>query len=251
MSIFGTGWSKLSASGLWCADSGAFVPAETHDSFISCTPIIVLFIKPLVKKRKTLWFRGAISREASGGLIAARLGPSPSTALLGWMPVIICLIWYEEEWSEPSWLMLIWTDGWKDGWTPSPLPPPHRHHHQPPPHRRWRPAGTLLHGLQSANGWLADRKVEDCQIFDLMEGRHPNTAAVFGSKQQETRGNSASLQTNVASLFPRCTWSDDCPCSTFTQTHWNHVFETEKTSKKLRYLLMWRSHKASRLGNNK
>lgn len=94
-----------------------------------------------------------------------------------------------------------WMEGWMDPLPPSsPTPPPS----PAPPHRRWRPAGTLLHGLQSANGWL-DRKVEDCQIFDLMEGRHPNTAAVFGSKQQETRGNSASLQTNVASLFPRCT----------------------------------------------
>lgn len=146
-------------------------------------------------------------QEASGGLIAAPLGPSPLTALVGWMPVIICLIWYEEEWSEPSWLMLIWTDGW----TPpsSPAPPPSPVSPAPTPLRRRRPAGILLHmdGLQSANGWLSDRKVEDCQISDLLgenEGRNLNAPPpCLDPNSQKTPGNSRILDSLHTDVFPR------------------------------------------------
>lgn len=92
----------------------AFVPTETHSSFITRVSIIIVFIKRLVKRRKTLWFCGGISRKRAAGWL--RRSSAPRRPLVGWMPVIICLIWYEEEWSEPSWLMLIWTDGWKEGW---------------------------------------------------------------------------------------------------------------------------------------
>lgn len=70
-SIFRTGWSKYSQ--LQVCRFQAF----THNSFIFCTSIIVIFNKWLVEKRKTLWFWGGISslQEASSGLIAERLWP--------------------------------------------------------------------------------------------------------------------------------------------------------------------------------
>lgn len=168
----------------------AFVPTETHSSFITRVSIIIVFIKRLVKRRKTLWFCGGISRKRAAGWL--RRSSAPRRPLVGWMPVIICLIWYEEEWSEPSWLMLIWTDGWKegwmDGWTPSSPPPSAPVSPAPTPPRRWRPAGILLHihGVQSDNGCLSDRKLQDWHGSDLRT--EPEHSPVFGSKQE---GNTA------------------------------------------------------------
>lgn len=97
----------------------ACIPSEACIAFIPRLSVFVTFIKRLVKKRKTQWFYSRISRKRAAGWL--RCCPSPLTALVAWMPVIICLIWYEEEWTKQCWLMLIWMDGGIAG-------PPSPHH---------------------------------------------------------------------------------------------------------------------------
>lgn len=100
----------------------ACIPSEACIAFIPRLSVFVTFIKRLVKKRKTQWFYSRISRKRAAGWL--RCCPSPLTALVAWMPVIICLIWYEEEWTKQCWLMLIWMDGGIAG-----PPSPHHTHH--------------------------------------------------------------------------------------------------------------------------
>lgn len=130
----------------------AFVPVETHEAFIFCMSIIVLFIKRLVKKRTTLilWWD---LREASSGLIATQLGP---LAVDG--PRRLNASNHLSDLIQEGMNRAVLINADLDGWTPRPLlsitPPLSPVSPAPtPPRRRW-PAGILLHinGLQSANG---------------------------------------------------------------------------------------------------
>lgn len=106
-------------------------------------------------------------QEASGGLIAAQLGPSSaprrlnagnhlSDLIRGGMKRAVLIN------ADLDGRMERRMDGWMDG------PPPllhhqHQYHQRRPPPRRRRPAGILLHihGVQSDNGCLSDRKLQD------------------------------------------------------------------------------------------
>lgn len=176
----------------------AFIPVETHKAFIFWTSIISLFIKRLVKKRKTLilWWD---LQEASNGLIATQLGP---LAVDG--PRRLNASNHLSDLIREGMNRAVLINADLNGWTPCPLlfttPPLSPVSLAPtPPRRRW-PAGILLHinGLQSANGWLADRKKEDCQLSNLLcrnEGRNLNTQLPCldpnSQKHQETRENCA------------------------------------------------------------
>ncbi len=153
-------------------------------------------------------------------------------------------------------------DGWMDP-PSSPTPPPSPVSPAPTPPRRRRPAGILLHtdGLQSANGWLPDRKVEDCQISDLLgknEGRNLNTApACLEPNSQETPGNRRKLWQSahwccfyewalIISLIrrPEVCWNEQPVCPSFETFvymifvvfgqktgSWDHFVEADRKTK--------------------
>lgn len=131
-------------------------------------------------------------QEASGGLIAVLPLAADGPRRLNASNHLSDLIWRR---MNQAVLINADLDGWRDSWTP--FSPPHQHQYL----QRWRRlAGILLHtdALQSANGWLAERKEEDCQISELCcrnKGCNLSTQpALFRSKQPENDRNQEKTQ---------------------------------------------------------